>query len=261
MKRILFVDDEKQVLDGIRRMFIGQHSDWELQFAVGGEAALELCQASTFDVVVSDMRMPGIDGATLLHHIKDRFPDAARLILTGYSDIALATRAVPVAHRVLGKPCDEIELQTSIESVCKLQDIFCSPELRRVVGSIGELPSLSATYSALAKVVQDPAASLPDIAAIIEKDIAMAAKVLQLVNRGFFGVAQTVSSLLEAVSYLGLNTIRNLALASETFRVFVPDARIPASFCEEMQRRAYRSARIAGTFPLPPSLRGACVVS
>ena len=93
MKRILFVDDERQILDGIRRMFIGQRRDWKLQF--GGEAAIKLCQESKFDVVIFDMRMPGMDGTVLLSHIRDLFPDAARLILSGYSDISLATRAIP----------------------------------------------------------------------------------------------------------------------------------------------------------------------
>src|SRR3984885_964162 len=116
MKRILFVDDEKQILDGIRRLLSDQSDLWEMQFAQGGEEALKLCQASRFNVVVSDMRMPGMDGATLLGHVRDLFPDATRLILSGYSDVGLATRAISVAHRILAKPCDPIELQTTIES-------------------------------------------------------------------------------------------------------------------------------------------------
>src|SRR5580698_5032500 len=120
MKRILFVDDEKQILDGIRRLLSDQADVWEMQFALGGEEALTLCQASTFDVVVSDMRMPGMDGATLLGQVRGLFPDAARLILSGYSDVALATRAISVAHRVLAKPCDAVELQSTIESLCTL---------------------------------------------------------------------------------------------------------------------------------------------
>src|SRR5450756_2074111 len=261
MKNILFVDDEKQILDGLRRMFIGQCDEWEMQFAVGGEAALELCRTSKFDVVISDMRMPGIDGAMLLGEIRDRFPDAARLILSGYSDVALTTRAIPVAHRILAKPCDAIELQEAIESVCAVQDLFCTPERRRVVGTIGELPSLSSTYTTLAQAIQNPASSLSDVAEIIEDDIAMVAKVLQLVNSGFFGLAQKVTSLQDAVAYLGMGTIKNLALASDTFRVFVPPSCIAPGFCEEMQRHAHRVALIVGTFPLPKKMRDVSIVS
>jgi HD-like signal output (HDOD) protein len=261
MKRILFVDDEKQILDGIRRLLSDQSDLWEMQFAQGGEEALKFCQAAKFDVVVSDMRMPGMDGAMLLGHVRDLFPDAARLILSGYSDVALTSRAIPVAHRILAKPCNGIELQTTIESFCTLQDLFCSSDLRRVIGTIGELPSLSRTYMELAKAAQDPNSSLTLVAQIIGNDVAMAAKVLQLVNSGFFGLAHTVTSLKAAVAYLGMETIRNLALASDTFKAFQPAPGIAPSFCEDMQRRAQRAALIMRTLPLPARLRDVGIAS
>jgi HD-like signal output (HDOD) protein len=261
MKRILFVDDESKILDGIRRLLYSQRSRWEMEFALGGEAALQACEAGSFDVVVTDMRMPGMDGATLLGHIRDRFPDTARIILSGYSEAELAIRAVPVAHRFLAKPCNAIDLQSTIDRVCLLQDLLSTPEIRRVVGSIGELPSLSRTYLCLAEAVRDPNTSIGHVAEIIEDDVAMSAKVLQLVNSAFFGLAQTVTSLPDAATYLGMETIKNLALASEAFRVFVPGSRIPKSFCESVQRRAQRVAAIAGALPLERKTREVTVVA
>ena len=213
MKRILFVDDESRVLDGIRRMLYAERKRWDMQFALGGEAALEACEAGGFDVVVSDMRMPGMDGATLLGHIRDRFPSSARIILSGYSEIALATKAVPVAHRFLAKPCSASELQSTIERLCTLQDLLCAPEMRKIVGTVGELPSLSITYTSLTQAVRDPDTSIERVAGIIEQDVAMSAKVLHLVNSAFFGMAQRVTSLQGAIGYLGMETITNLALA------------------------------------------------
>jgi HD-like signal output (HDOD) protein len=207
------------------------------------------------------MRMPGMDGATLLGHIRDLYPSTARLILSGYAEVKLATRAVAVAYRVLSKPCNGPELQATIERVCTLQDIFCTPEIRRIIGTIGELPSLSRAYEALAQAVHDPAASVSDVANIIEQDIAMSAKVLQLVNSGFFGLAQKVTSLLSAVSFLGMDTIQNLALASDTFRVFVPDTRIPKTFCEATQESTRRVALIARTLPLSKTVRDVTVMA
>ena len=261
MKRILFVDDESKILDGIRRMLHADRERWDLQFAVGGEAALRACEAGGFDVVISDMRMPGMDGATLLGHIRDRFPGTVRIVLSGYSDSGLSTRAVPVAHRFLAKPCNGVELQATIERVCILQDLLSTAELRQVVGSIGELPSLSSTYTSLQQAVRNPNTSIPQVAEIIERDMGMSAKVLQLVNSAFFGLAQTVTTLQSAASYLGMETIKNLALASETFRVFAPDSRIPQSFCESIQRQAHRTAAIAGTLPVAKKTRDVTVVS
>jgi putative nucleotidyltransferase with HDIG domain len=261
MKRILFVDDESEFLDGIRRLLRTQRERWEMHFAIGGEAALLACETTSFDVVVTDMRMPGMDGATLLGHIRDRYPGAARLVLSGYSEPALAARAAPVAYRSMSKPCVNDELRSTIERVCVLQDLLCTPELRQVIGSIGELPSLSSTYLALARAVQDPGTHIAEIASIIEQDAAMSAKVLQLSNSAFFGLAQRVTSLQSAVSFLGTSTIRNLALVSDTFRLLRPDARIPVGFFEALQLHGHRTAIVAGALPIVRKDRETTIVA
>jgi HD-like signal output (HDOD) protein len=261
MKRILFVDDESKILEGIRRMLHADRNRWEMHFTVGGAAALQACEAGTFDVVVSDMRMPGMDGATLLAQVRDRFPRSARIILSGYSELTAATRAVPVAHRYLAKPCSASDLQSTIERLCSLQDVMRTPEILKIVGTIGELPSLSSSYTALSAAVQDPEASIEDVAKIVDRDIAMSAKVLQLVNSAFFGLARAVTKVQHAVSYLGIGTVKNLALASEAFRVFVPDPRVPREICESMQIHAQRTATIAAVLPVDPKLRDVTVLA
>jgi HD-like signal output (HDOD) protein len=261
MKRILFVDDESRILDGIQRMLYADRKRWEINVALGGPAALKACEEGSFDVVVSDMRMPGMDGATLLGHIRDLYPGTARIILSGYSEDALARRAVPVAHRFLAKPCSAAELQSTIERVCSLQDVLSTPEIRRVVGTVGELPSLSSTYARLTEAVTDPDVSIHQVAEIIEQDVAMSAKVLQLVNSAFFGLAQKVTTLQNAASYLGIETIKNLALASEAFRILTLDERIPQSTCESMQKHAHLVASIAGALPVDPKNRDVTVVA
>ncbi len=261
MKRILFVDDESKILDGIRRMMHADRNRWEMEFALGGEAALQAFEANSFDVVVSDMRMPGMDGATLLKHIRDRYPGTARIVLSGYSEAALAARAVSLAHRVLSKPCNASEFQDTIERVCSLQDVLSKPEIRRIVGSVSELPSLSSTYTCLMKAVNDPHSSINQVAEIIAEDIGMSAKVLQLANSAFFGLAQKATSLTSAATYLGMATIKNLALASEAFRVFVPDARIPQSFCESIQEHSQRTSAISAKLPVDRGIRDVTVVA
>jgi HD-like signal output (HDOD) protein/CheY-like chemotaxis protein len=261
MKRILFVDDESKILDGIRRMLHGDRNRWDIQFAIGGEAALRACEAGSFDVVISDLRMPGMDGALLLSRIRDLFPSTARIVLSGYSEVALATRTLPVAHRFLTKPCNASEIKSTIERVCTLQDLLCTPQIRAVVGTIGELPSLSRTYTSLTQAVKDPGTSINQVAEIIGQDVAMSAKVLQLVNSAFFGLAQTTSSVQNAVAYLGTETITNLALASEAFTIVVPDSRVPRGVCESIQRHAQRTAAIAGILPIDSKLRDVTVVA
>lgn len=96
---------------------------------------------------------------------------------------------------------------------------------------------------------------------IIQQDVAMSAKILQLVNGGFFGLPQRAITVEHAVHYLGLDKIRALALYSETFTVFVPDARIPDSFGRTTQQHSQRTAIIAGALPLPRDLREAAFVA
>jgi len=166
-----------------------------------------------------------------------------------------------VAHRYLVKPCNAADLLAIIERLSALQDLLCAPELRRLVGTIGQLPSLSITYTSLTRAVRDPDASVEKVAEIIEQDVAMAAKVLQLVNSAFFGLARRVTTLQTAVGYLGVETIKNLALASEAFRVFMPHPRVPVSECEDIQRHAHRAAAIAAMLPLDPANRESTVVA
>jgi HD-like signal output (HDOD) protein len=126
---------------------------------------------------------------------------------------------------------------------------------------VGELPSLSSTFTRLTHAVKDPNASIAFVAEIIEGDVAMSAKVLQLVNSAFFGLSQHVTSLSNAVSFLGMETIKNLALTSEAFRVFVPDRRVPQTVCDSIQRHALSTAAIAAVLPLDRKMRDTAVVA
>jgi HD-like signal output (HDOD) protein len=82
-----------------------------------------------------------------------------------------------------------------------------------------------------------------------------------MANSAFFGLAQKVTSLQNAAAHLGMETIKNLALASETFRMFVPDSRIPQSVCESIQNHAHRTAAIAAVLPVDRKTRDVTVVS
>jgi HD-like signal output (HDOD) protein/CheY-like chemotaxis protein len=261
LKRILFVDDESRVLDGLMRLLRANRTRWEMHFALGAEAALRASEAQSFDVIITDMRMPGMDGATLLGHMRDRFPNTARIILSGYSEATAAARSVSVAHRFLAKPCNALELQSAIERVLTLQELVNSPKIREIVGSVGELPSLSTTYASLTQAVMDPDVSIKQVASIIEHDVAMSAKVLQIANSAFFGLSQHVTNLFSAVSYLGMDTIKNLALTCEAFKAFAPDSRIPQSVCDAIQNHAISVAAIAGVLPVDRQIRDATIVA
>jgi HD-like signal output (HDOD) protein len=261
MRRVLFVDDEARILEGLRRILRPQRHEWEMAFAPGGEAALALLEASPFDVIVSDMRMPGMDGATLLCRVREMYPQVVRIVLSGHTELSAALQVVPVAHQFLAKPCDAEMLRVAIERACHLKALLSDDSIRRTVTALGDLPALPKTYEALMQAVADPEVTLQKVAKIIEKDVGVSAKVLQLVNSAFFGVAHSMTNIQSAVSYLGINTLKNLVLSVEIFRAFQPERELPGFSLEKLQRHAQLTAHIAARLPVPKHLADISVVA
>ncbi len=219
-KRIMFVDDEANVLSGLRRLLRTQRDVWEMHFCGGGTDALELMKTLAFDVVVSDMRMPGMDGAELLTRVAELYPDTVRLVLSGQSEHEKIFRAIGPAHQFMSKPCDPAVLIGTIDRACTLQSQMHDESLRRVVTQIEFLPSLPRIYHDLVVKLESDESSLDEIGEMISHDISMTAKVLQLVNSSFFGLPQHVTCPKHAVSLLGLNIIRPLVLTVGTYAQF-----------------------------------------
>ncbi len=227
MTRILFVDDEPNIREGMRRMLRSMRNEWEMEFAESGEAALGLIDEwrsadKPFDVVVSDMRMPGMDGADLLARVKEVSPDSVRLILSGHSDTASIMKTVGNAHQYLNKPCDPELLKRTIKRAFALRMLLRDEHLQKIVGQIGSLPSLPVVYQEVMACLQKPNASLGDVGKVIGKDVGMTATLLKLVSSAFFGLSKPVSTVERAVSFLGLDTLIALVLAQGIFKEAPP---------------------------------------
>jgi HD-like signal output (HDOD) protein/CheY-like chemotaxis protein len=242
MRRILFVDDEVNVLDGLRDLLRKQRKQWEMVFALGGQAALAELEKAPFDVVVSDMRMPHIDGAQLLTAVREHYPATARIILSGHAERESVVRALPVAHQFLSKPCDGNLLRIVVDRACELQRLLQNEGIRRIIGKLDRLPSVPHTYWELTRAVSFADTQLDDIAQIVEQDPAMVAKLLQLVNSAYFGLPRVISSVPQAVSYLGTDLLRALALTVHAFTVVPVLARQGFSI-ETLQRHSLAVAR------------------
>jgi putative nucleotidyltransferase with HDIG domain len=249
MKRILFVDDEPKILEGIERLLRRQRHEWEMSFVESGDAALSVLADRPFDLIVTDMRMPGMDGAELLGKVQERYPHMGRIVLSGHTEVEYALRVARVAHRFLLKPCDAEALRSAIERTCNLQGIRDSETLARAVGSLGDLPAAPRVFTALRRAVSDPEVRLEKVAGILEQDAGLSAKVLQLVNSAFFGLPREITSISRAVGYLGLNVIQGLVASVEASRVFDADLRGGMSI-DEFQSHARLTARIASSFHL-----------
>lgn len=220
MRKILFVDDETMVLEGLRRMLRSMRREWAMDFVENAENALNKLKEESFDVVVSDMRMPGMNGSQLLDQVRRQYPQVVRIILSGHSDREMVLRSLGPTHQFLSKPCDAELLKNTITRACALRDIIHNDTLKQIVARIQSLPSLPSFYLELIEEINSPEASIKRVGEIICRDVGMMAKLLQLVNSAFFGLSRQVTSPAQAARLLGLDTIKSLILTSHVFRQF-----------------------------------------
>lgn len=241
--RVMFVDDEENVLAGLRRMLHPTRDSWELVFVTSGSAALEILAHSPVDAIVSDMQMPAMNGAEFLARVQDLYPSTARLVLSGQSDPDTVLDVVRSAQQFLAKPCDMQTLTSAISRALSVQESLTDPVLRDLIGGVTALPTLPAVYDQLVEAVSSENVELSDVAAIVASDIATSAELLKLVNSAFFGLPREVYSVEDAVRLLGLDNVQALVLTSSLFRVNQGLAWILD--VEELRAQSLRRAAIA----------------
>ena len=228
-KRLLFVDDESMVLDGLRRSLHGMREVWEMRFVNSGAEALEALEIEPYDAIVSDMRMPTMDGADLLDQVKNRYPDVVRMILSGQSSREAVYRSISPAHQFLSKPCDPAELSSRLSQAFAMRDLLSSQALKTVISRMRSIPSLPALYEEVTAALRAEDSSFAKVAQIISKDVGMAAKILQLANSAFLGSSGRVSSLSQALTLIGNETMRTLVLSVRVFSQFEGNSKAHAS--------------------------------
>lgn len=217
MKQIVFVDDEPNVLDGLRRMLRPMRREWQMVFLGTGAEVLGHLENAPCDVIVSDMRMPGMDGVQLLSEVKRKYPRTIRIALSGHTEPQMIYRSIECTHQYLAKPCDADTLTTTVNKASALQRMLSNDGLKTLVSKLSSVPSLPELYQSVMQELRSEDPSLKHIGEIIASDIAMTAKILQLVNSAFFGVSRHVSSPGQATMFLGLDVIRSLVLTTGIF--------------------------------------------
>ena len=245
---VLFVDDEREILDAFSaRVRLDRAAEVTCATAIDANAALAALSARPADVVVTDMRMPGMDGAALLGEVRRRWPDTIRIVLSGHMDRTTMSRALPVAHLVLSKPCAYEELKPHLERARSVRGQIRETTIGRAFARIDALPTAPDIYLALSDAMTDPRASVARIATIVDKDPAITAKVLQLANSACFFLPRRVVTTSDALHLIGLDLLRKLVLSAEVFQVFGRHRLPPGLDVAAMQRHAFVVANLAGS--------------
>ncbi|QYM94052.1 HDOD domain-containing protein [Dickeya zeae] len=238
--QVMFVDDESRVLSGIERALMMQDTDWECRFATSGQEALAMLEEEPADVVVSDMRMPFMDGAELLSQVRHRWPGTIRIILSGYSEPEATLRMLDVAHRFVPKPCDSTVLQAMVGNALALRDRFQDPALVEIVGRTSQLPAAPNVFTEICRLLTNPDSDTRQITELLGRDPALSAKIMQLANSAYFSRGGQINDIGNAITHLGLDQVKQLVLASQ-----VPADAKTAPYVDQLQQHALLASTLA----------------
>ncbi len=221
--KVMFVDDEKNIIDGMKRMLYPMRKEWDMIFTTSGIKALEFMKTNHVDVIISDMRMPEMDGSELLTIIKEKYPSTARYILSGYSDKDMILKTIDSADQFLSKPCNSNMIKRVIKKVLNKKNSTNKRKVIEYMSQIETMPTLPKVHRRLTRTLQSDDYTIKTIAEIIQHDVAIAAKIMQLVNSTFFGLKRSISDLTEAVTYLGIDVIKAIIASVGTFSQFTDE--------------------------------------
>lgn len=210
--RILLVDDQQLILLGLERMLRRMRAVWEVVAADSGRKARDLLEIQPFDVLVTDLNMPGFSGVQLMEWCRENRPGMIRLVLSGHQNKALIHGATRLAHRFLTKPSEPGVLLATIAQVAEFTNLHPGEvDLRPALAGMDQLPGSPVTCHKIQAFLADPGAAPGALQEWVVRDPGLAAKALKLVNSAFYGPPRATVDPWEAVQLLGREELADLA--------------------------------------------------
>lgn len=210
-KSILFVDDERAILKSLERLFFD--TDYEVFLAESGEEGLRILAENRVGIVVSDMRMPTMNGHEFLRRVKEKYPETTRIVLSGYAnEREMVESIVDGSHGLyLLKPWKNEDLVEKIAHIFSARELYRSLSMLEFVNRLDNFSILPNVYTSVSRMIEQDA-EISEIAGVIETDPAIAASVLRVVNSAFYKIK--TGSIVQAITYLGLAEIKAIVLSS-----------------------------------------------
>ncbi len=257
MRRILVVQADLASCRELENILQAKQNQWDMCFVAGAMAAKDQLDRESWDIVISDLLSES--DRFLLADVRSYFPDIIRFGLVRQS--RPSPSQVSVVHQYLVRPFAVNELEVAVERSCMLRDLVHSELMIRTVGELGTLPSAPSVYMKLVRTLNEPNPSIDEISRVVESDVGISAKVLQIVNSAIFRTRQEIATVKLATSFLGLNFIKNLVLSTEILCAFENIQGLPGFSIEELQAHSLFTARIAGSLYLQNDTRDAAIIA
>lgn len=210
--KILIVDDEPKVYQGLKRLLWTEQSEWSVHYASDGTQGLAFLAGAEVDVIISDYKMPLMDGSAFLAHVAQNYPQVVRIVLSGECDQNAAMDLVQSAHLFLSKPTESTRLIDFIERGMRLKKILHNPDIAKIITGMKTVPSLGDVYLRLNKLLNDERTHINQLIEVISEDPSLIAKVLQISNSAFFNVHWNVTNLSQAINVIGYEVLKSLVL-------------------------------------------------
>jgi HD-like signal output (HDOD) protein/CheY-like chemotaxis protein len=223
-KAILFVDDEQNILRAFKRLFMDR--ECKILLANSGKEALELLKTEEIDLLVSDMKMPYMDGYELLSIAKKEYPEVARIILSGFSEKETMIRSIQnnLAMIYLLKPWQNEQLLRTINSTLKLQQILKQHNMEKIANSLVDTVNVREKLCDELLIQLDRNVELEDLVELIEKDFILSAIILRYVNSTFYG--NNIASIRQALKYFSVNELKNIILSKKLNQTIDGDEKV-----------------------------------
>ncbi len=223
MRKILFVDNDKNAIDKLEKQLYSMRVVWDMVFVSSGKEALKLMESASYDVVVSDMHMAEMDGVEFFDIVMEMYPGTVRIMHSENSNSEMAKDSARCTHQFLLKPCAPETMKYAIERTCKLQNLIKSKQLKKMITGINNLPSLPELYVLITKEMQSPDPSLAEVGSLISQDISLSAKIIQVVNSAYFSLPVRIVDPKQAAIYLGSEVVKAIVLTNHIFSSFADE--------------------------------------
>jgi HD-like signal output (HDOD) protein/CheY-like chemotaxis protein len=257
MRKLLFVEEDASRRKVLESSLVSYSDRWEICFAASAKSAHSELEATSWDVVIADLVSQ--DGRSILADVRVSSPEAVRIGLVDRMQSSVPH--ISYIHQFITRPIDPRELEVAVERSCKLKELLEGELISRTVGALGELPSAPSVYLKLVDKLNEPDASVDEVAEIVAGDIAISARLLQLANSAIFRTSREIATVKMAASYLGLSMVRNLVLASEVFRAFADAHPVMGFSVEGLQSHARLTAGIVAGMDLPKGVQNSAAVA
>ncbi len=245
MRRVLFVDSDPDAVRKLQETLEPMCPEWEMEVAASGDEVLDIMSRDSFDVVVPDISIQGMDGIELLGIVGERYPETVRIIHSDLSDPEDVLKSTSAVHQFLMKPCCAETMRNTIERTCKLRDLLRDDKLKKIVAGIKNLPSVPVLYNLIVSEMQSEDPSLKNVGHLISQDVSMSAKILQLVNSSFFALRQKITDPQQAAIFVGIESLKSLVLSLHAFSSISEDAELCGFSLLKMWRHSLRTGRLA----------------